>query len=143
MIHRTITNGLLKPSEKGKLRTEKVFITNSSHRPPNPELVEKMIRDAIEKFNNSKRSLVDVFMFKLDLVTIHPFIDGNGRTSRLIMNGLLEKLGYPRLIVTEDNENAYYDALEKTNERFDKNIWVRFCLIWMKYTLEHLDYPLV
>jgi Fic family protein len=49
------------------------------------------------------------------LVTIHPFIDGNGRTSRLIMNLILLQHGFPLAIIGGDYESrmAYYDALEK------------------------------
>lgn len=138
-IHKSITNGLLSKSEKGKFRKDHVYIQNSTHKPPSPELVESKLTESINKFNSSSKTIIDVFIFKLDLVTIHPFIDGNGRTSRVIMNGLLENLGFPRLIITDTEKKFYYDALEKTNYRFDKNYWIRYCLLLMKYTLESLD----
>ena len=137
-IHRSITNGLLSKSEKGKIRTGSVFITNSTHVPPSSDVVELKLSKAIERFNSSNKTIIDVFILKLDLVTIHPFTDGNGRTSRVIMNGLLEGLGFPRIIITASDKKFYYDALENTNSRFDKNYWIKYCLILMKYNIEFL-----
>lgn len=56
------------------------------------------------------------------LVSIHPFIDGNGRTSRLIMNLILLQHGFPLAIIGGDYESriAYYDALEKVQTENDK-----------------------
>lgn len=48
-----------------------------------------------------------------DFVGIHPFIDGNGRTSRLLMNLELMKAGYPPCIIKVENRLAYYDALDQ------------------------------
>ena len=56
------------------------------------------------------------------LVTIHPFIDGNGRTARLVMNLTLLQHGFPVTIIHGDTESrlAYYDALEKCNLNLPK-----------------------
>lgn len=48
-----------------------------------------------------------------DFVGIHPFIDGNGRTSRLLMNLELLKAGYPPCVITVENRLAYYEALDQ------------------------------
>lgn len=48
-----------------------------------------------------------------DFVAIHPFIDGNGRTSRLLMNLELMKAGYPPYVIKVENRLAYYDALDQ------------------------------
>ena len=48
-----------------------------------------------------------------DFVGIHPFIDGNGRTSRLLMNLELLKAGYPPCVITVESRLAYYEALDQ------------------------------
>lgn len=138
-IHKSVTNNILGKDQKGKIRTGPVYITNSMHIPPKPSEVESLLIDSINKFNNSDKNIIDVFIFKFELVSIHPFIDGNGRTSRVIMNGLLENLGFPRLIITDKEKKFYYEALENSNTRFNKNYWIRYCLLLMKYNLEFLD----
>ena len=60
------------------------------------------------------------------LVTIHPFIDGNGRTARLIMNLILLQNGYPLAILGGDYESrmAYYNALEHVQTHNDKSVFI-------------------
>ena len=50
-----------------------------------------------------------------ELVKIHPFIDGNGRTSRLILNMELMRSGYVPVIIKKDNRLKYYEALDKAH----------------------------
>ena len=51
----------------------------------------------------------------IDFVGIHPFIDGNGRTSRLLMNFELMKSGFPPIVLRVEHRLAYYDALDKAH----------------------------
>lgn len=53
------------------------------------------------------------------LVSIHPFVDGNGRTARLLMNLLLMQAGYPPAIVRKEDRNAYITSLEKGQTKDD------------------------
>lgn len=59
------------------------------------------------------------------LVDIHPFTDGNGRTSRLIMNLILLRSGYPPVIIYKEDRQKYYDYLTKANQG-DVRPFVRF-----------------
>ena len=61
------------------------------------------------------------------LVTIHPFIDGNGRTARLVMNWLLRQKGYPIVMLKGDGDSRleYYAALEKAQVDGDKAAFIQ------------------
>ncbi len=65
-----------------------------------------MIRDLIHPIERAAK-------VHADFVGIHPFIDGNGRTSRLLMNLELMKTGYPACVITFENRLAYYEALDQ------------------------------
>ena len=58
------------------------------------------------------------------LVQIHPFIDGNGRVSRLVMNLLLMRAGYPIAVITKDDRSRYYDALEQSQLATCRPLWL-------------------
>lgn len=139
-IHKDITFNTLEKSEwEGKLRSEQVYISNSAIVPPNSDKVKKELVDAIERFNDSDRELLDILRFKLDFVRIHPFMDGNGRVSRLIMNGLLSAKGYPRIIIRNQDKGFYYDAIEASLRVGRYDAWIKFMLTYMKFMCELED----
>lgn len=104
----------------GRYRSLPVQITGSSHEPPQPYIVPKLMEDLFISYEAEKDqrhpAALAAHMHER-LVTIHPFIDGNGRTARLIMNLLLLRHGYPIAIIAGDVEarRAYYRALEIPN----------------------------
>lgn len=100
----------------GKLRQEAVIISGSRHNPPDYTQVISLIDYYFQYYQDKKEKLHPVILaadLSEKLVTIHPFIDGNGRASRLIMNLLLMKAGFPVTIISADTKNDYYDALEQ------------------------------
>lgn len=132
-IHRTITNLVVEEEEwSGALRDGNVAITNSLHQPPKPEQVKEFLENSIKKFNESNKTIEDVYRFKLEFVEIHPFYDGNGRTSRIIQNALLSNIDMPRLIIRPQDKQYYYKALEDATVYGDRKGWIRFSL---NYTL--------
>lgn len=142
-IHNTITEDLLTSNESGKLRDKKVYITNSMHTPPAPEKVSDELFAIINEFNSSKKTLRDMFIFKLRFVQIHPFIDGNGRTSRLILNGFLENHGFPRIVFRDSEKKFYYTYIEDAIVKYKIDDWVRYCLLQLKFILENLNDPTI
>ena len=72
------------------------------------------------------------------LVTIHPFIDGNGRTARLVMNLILLQAGYPITNISSENTNKlkYYEALEIAQTNHDKNEFIEFIFYQVINALE-------
>lgn len=132
-IHKIITNLVIEEGEwSGKLRTGNVAITNSLHRPPKFQEVREKLNEAIKKFVESNKNIEDIFKFKLEFVEIHPFYDGNGRTSRVIQNALLSNIDMPRLIIRPQDKQHYYKALEDATVYGDRAGFIRFSL---EYTL--------
>ena len=89
--------------------------------------------------NSCDKELIDIFKFKLDFVRIHPFMVGNGRLSRLIMNGLLTAKGYPRIIIRNQDKGFYYDAIESSLRVGRYDAWLKFMLTYMKFMCELED----
>lgn len=82
------------------------------HRPTSYEKVPyKMLQLCDARPSEDKHPLESIAFFHLRLEKIHPFGDGNGRVGRVIINIMLEQLGYPAVIVTNDDKQAYYEAL--------------------------------
>ena len=139
-IHKDITFNTLENSEwEGKIRSSQVYISNSLITPPPAEKVKEQLNEAIDRFNNSDKELIDIFKYKLDFVRIHPFMDGNGRLSRLIMNGLLTAKGYPRIIIRNQDKGFYYDAIESSLRVGRYDAWLKFMLTYMKFMCELED----
>ena len=101
----------------GKYRRENVTIKGATHIPPDyikvPELMEKLILN-YETWNNY-HPIIRAALLHGELVKIHPFIDGNGRTSRLLMNLDLMNSGYNPVIIKKEDRLKYYESLDKAH----------------------------
>ncbi len=119
-IHALILRGIDRQNA-GRYRTVPVLISGSRHVPPQPYLIEKQMEDFLLRFREMESEgihPVDIAAYLHDeLVRIHPFIDGNGRTSRLLMNLYLLRHGYVMVLLKGDAESklAYYKALEASH----------------------------
>ena len=128
-IHKIITNLVIDEEEwSGNLRDGDVSITNSLHSPLKFQEVSEKLNESIKKFNESNKNIEDIFRFKLEFVEIHPFYDGNGRTSRVIQNGLLSSIDMPRLIIRPQDKQYYYKALEDATVYGSRFGFIRFSL---------------
>ncbi len=99
----------------GKYRNENVVISGAKHIPPKfYEISDLMQRLAAEYQNEWKNfhPVVRAALLHGEFVKIHPFIDGNGRTARLLLNFELMKNGYPPVIIKSEARAGYYDALD-------------------------------
>ncbi len=122
-LHTLILKGI-DAENAGKYRTVQVMIKGSRHLPPQPFIIKKQMEDLFFWYEVNKNHLHPIVLaaeLSERLVTIHPFIDGNGRTSRLIMNLILLKNGYVIANIKGDVENRmrYYQTLEnaQVNQR--------------------------
>lgn len=124
-IHNLILRGINK-EYAGKYRNVQVMIKGSKHLPPQAYLVPKQMEDLLIWYYQNKSNLHPVVLaaeMHQRLVTIHPFIDGNGRTSRLLMNLILLQNGYVIANLKGDSNSrlSYYNALEKSQINNNKN----------------------
>lgn len=106
-----------------------------------PEHVEKALTDLIQWYKINKKKihpLILAFEFHRIYEKIHPFLDGNGRTGRFIMNKILISCGYQPIIVYKNNKIAYFNALAKANEGKIKNYY-QFMLEQTEKTYSFLE----
>jgi Fic family protein len=98
----------------GRLRNGMVRIGGASFTPPAPPFLSDMIDELIVFVNQNPLGLDPISLsavFHHRMVYIHPFFDGNGRTTRLCMNLLLIRAGYPPAIILKNDRKKYYSAL--------------------------------
>lgn len=126
-IHRRVM-GYVDPFGGGVLRSTQVFVGN--HVPPPPEQIPSLMEE-FEEWLNDPYTISDLHPIEMGalahykLVYVHPFYDGNGRTSRLLMNLILMMAGYPAIIVPVDKKQFYYAHLETANKG-DVRPFIRF-----------------
>ncbi len=139
-IHNLILRGI-HPEDTGRYRKVQVMIKGSAHMPPQPFLVAKEMEDYFIWYETNKNKLHPIVLaaeMHERLVTIHPFIDGNGRTSRLVMNLILLQHGYVIANIKGDYENRmhYYQALETAQTQNNKEEFILFVAQMEKESLE-------
>lgn len=109
-----------KPQDKGAYRRLPVIITGASHTPPQPYLIKPLMEDWVRDLKKAKKHpLVTAALFHIRFEAIHPFIDGNGRTGRLLANFTLMKAGYLPVSIKYEDRMKYYaafDAYHKNND---------------------------
>ncbi|MBN2090621.1 Fic family protein [candidate division KSB1 bacterium] len=116
-IHRLVLKNI-DDQNAGRYRVVNVRIAGARHEPPDFMMLPQLMEEFITWYSHDARSLhpvVRAAMLHLKLVGIHPFVDGNGRTSRLIMNFELIKYGFPVAIIPVENRLIYYEALDSAH----------------------------
>ena len=129
-IHNLILRGI-NPEDAGRYRRVQVMIKGSSFMPSQPFMVTKEMEDFFIWYETNKNKLHPVVLaaeLHERLVTIHPFIDGNGRTSRLVMNLILLQNGYVIANIKGDYDSRmkYYSALETAQTKNNKEDFLLF-----------------
>ncbi len=103
----------------GKYRNSGVIISGADHRPPEALEIPKLMRNLIDWVGDNKKKMHPVELASIlhhKLVYIHPFFDGNGRTSRLAMNIILMQVGFPLVIVLKNDRKKYYKTLSSADK---------------------------
>ncbi len=114
-LHRTILTGI-QTEDAGNYRSVRVRVAGSMRVFPNPLKVPELMDAFVEEVNALEvHPVLRAARAHYGLVAIHPFIDGNGRAARLLMNLLLLRSGYPPALLPVEERARYYDVLEAAN----------------------------
>ena len=129
--------------QAGKYRNLQVLISGAKHVPPQPYLVPKEMESLFLWYNENKDKLHPVVLsteMHERLVTIHPFIDGNGRTARLLMNLILLQNGFPIAILKGDIDSRlkYYSALETAQVERNKEPFINLIIQNLEEMLQRM-----
>lgn len=122
----SITAGILKPSDLAGYRNGPVFIRRSMHVPPSKEAVRELMPAFFELLGEEKEPAVRVVLGHFIFVYIHPYLDGNGRMDRFLMNVMMVSGGYPWTIIPVDRRADYMAALEAASVGQDIKPFTRF-----------------
>jgi Fic family protein/DNA-binding Xre family transcriptional regulator len=131
-LHNLILRGII-PEYAGKYRDVQVMISGSKHMPPSPLKVKEQMEGLFVWYHKNQRLIHPVILaaeFHQRLVTIHPFVDGNGRVSRLLMNLILLQHGYVIANIKGDHaiRMSYYNCLEQSQVDHSKKDFIQFIL---------------
>ena len=115
MFASSVTAGLLKPADLAGYRNGPVYIRRSMHVPPSRDAVRDVMPAFFDLLREEAEASVRVVLGHFVFVYIHPYMDGNGRMGRFLMNAMLASGGYPWTIIPLDARNAYMGALEQAS----------------------------
>ena len=115
MFQPCITAGIIKPSDLIGYRSGQVYIRGSKHTPLSPDAVRDAMPVLMELLESEDNAIVRAVLGHFFFVYIHPYMDGNGRTARFLMNVMLVTGNHPWRIVTVEERTSYMAALEKAS----------------------------
>ncbi|MCI9640831.1 MAG: Fic family protein [Emergencia sp.] len=103
-----------KPQDRGVYRRIPVRIMGAKHEPVQPYLIQSEMEQLLQVYRNSTEHTISrLARFHIEFEGIHPFIDGNGRTGRLLVNLELMKAGYPPIDIKFTDRISYYNAFDE------------------------------
>lgn len=135
-IYNLVIANTLRPefvSQIGKYRTVQVFIGRSI--PPRPQEVPKKMASLLRWYSTNKNKLHPLVLasyFHTEFEKIHPFVDGNGRVGRLLMNFILHKNKYPMINIPKKRRFRYYTSLQEAQYKDNLKSFVKFLLSILK-----------
>ncbi|GBN37702.1 Adenosine monophosphate-protein transferase Fic [Araneus ventricosus] len=135
-IHKRVL-GHVDPLSAGTFRRSQVFV--GEYVPPPASEVEYLMEQFVEWLQSDNMQLLHpvkrAAVVHYRLAHIHPFVDGNGRTARLLMNLILMRAGYPPVIIRKQDRSVYYSTLQMANEG-DIRPFIRFIAHCTECTLD-------
>lgn len=122
----SVTIGLLKPSDLAGYRNAQVYIGKSKHTPINKDGVRDVMPLLFELLENEEEASVRAVLGHFIFVFTHPYMDGNGRMGRFLMNTMLVSGGYPWTVIPVEERDRYMYALEKASVEQDIKPFAEF-----------------
>lgn len=137
-IHSIVLKGIL-PENAGVYRQENVFISGAEHIPPDFVQVPAQMAELLEWYVGEAQKLHAVERASILhswFVKIHPFVDGNGRTARLLLNFDLMKNGYVPIVIKKEQRVEYYDSLDFSHVKGDYSSFIQLVAWNLEDTFE-------
>lgn len=129
-----------KPDDRGKYRNVPVRIMGAENTPVQPYLIQPKLEQLLADYKNRREHIITkLAWFHIEFESIHPFIDGNGRTGRLLINLELMKAGYPPIDIKFTDRVAYYNAFDMYHKNNDLSAMEN---LFAGYINERLDFYL-
>jgi fido (protein-threonine AMPylation protein) len=122
----SVTAGLIRASDLAGYRSQQVYIRESLHTPLNPDAVRDAMPVFFELLKNEPDAGVRAVLGHFVFVYIHPYMDGNGRIARFLMNAMLISGGYDWTVIPLEKRKEYMAVLEKASVEEDITDFARF-----------------
>lgn len=132
----SITAGILKASDLAGYRNHQVYIGGSMHTPINREAVRDAMPVLFELMREEKEASVRAVLGHFIFVFIHPYMDGNGRMGRFLMNVMLASGGYPWTVIPVEQREDYMQALENASVKGNIEPFAQFLSYLVKEGLK-------
>lgn len=143
MFAPSVTAGLLKPADLAGYRSGQVYIRQSMHVPLNREAVREAMPAFFDLLRKEKEPAVRVVLGHFVFVYIHPYMDGNGRIGRFLMNLMIASGGYPWTVIPAGESKVYMAALERASVEEDIRPFAEFLAGLVKKGLAGAPLPAV
>jgi len=128
----SVTAGILSAAQLSGYRNQPVYIRNAQHVPPPYEAVRNCMLTLFDCLKDEENPAVKAVLAHWLIGFIHPYIDGNGRIARFMMNALLVSSGYPWTVIHLENRSKYLASLEKASIQGDIKDFAKLILKEMK-----------
>lgn len=132
----SVTAGIVQPADLAGYRNDQVRIKGSRHTPPDREAVRDCMPLLFELLRDEREASVRATLGHFIFVFIHPYMDGNGRMGRFLMNLMLASGGYPWTVIPLQQREAYMAALEDASVRQDIRPFAEFIAGLVREQLE-------
>lgn len=126
-----------KREDRGVYRRVPVRIMGAQNEPAQPYLIQPQMEQLLQRYVESTEHIVpQLARFHIEFEGIHPFIDGNGRTGRLLVNLELMKAGFPPIDIKFTDRLAYYNAFDEYHRKHNLSAMEK---LFAGYINERLD----